>query len=601
VVRQILAVAFVALLGRPVQITQPQLGRFALFWGHVDPKNSNDLIACGESDNANNDHFSFAFASTDGGLTWRQTLADRSSRWVSEDSCAFGNDGRAYFATGSSYVHNGEPHHEYGVLHVYRSLDHGQTWQGPAVRGFADWTSIAVDQTNGARRNYVYVFGNATWVHRGTWWPYRPVLYTSRDNGGSLTGPVSVHPRGYKYLSAFAGGSTVLSDGTAVVVDAVQRSGGAVRGTLGRHSTIEMFASSDGGRTLETRALIADVHGAGAWPSAPVEDLSEGAHRGRIYVGWVETLPTKTRMMLGFSDDLGYHWKIREIAQGAPSGMEAACDPETSSPDLGVPKIAVNNQGVLGLAWSENEGHHLRFAYSRDGGRTFSSSVQLAGCAVRSNRYAGLEAVPFSEHWYAEALAVAHNKPEPIPDVNKLGISIRIDADFSDSPELATDSNGRFHAFWQQPGDGLSFWTRAIRIPIAPADPPSDPPRLTQISSLLSFDFTNLHYDDASKTVSADIKLINKGHQTIFTPVLLRGYSIHSDYGTASAANCTRWAGNGDPVWDVSSTIPRAGLAPDSESRPYRLVFRISHYRYVSQGDAVSLNVHAYGRLKRHH
>jgi len=83
---------------------------------------------------------------------------DSSTEWVSEDACAYGNDGTVYFGAGASNFYNGLIHHESGWFHFYRSKDHGLTWNKPSVRLFVDFPSVAVDQTAGPNRGSIYVY-----------------------------------------------------------------------------------------------------------------------------------------------------------------------------------------------------------------------------------------------------------------------------------------------------------------------------------------------------------------------------------------------------------------------------------------------------------
>src|SRR2546426_5560145 len=61
------------------------------------------LMVCGGRPSSHhNTQEGFVYASYDSGRTWQETLVESSSAWVSEESCALGTDGRAYFVAGVS-------------------------------------------------------------------------------------------------------------------------------------------------------------------------------------------------------------------------------------------------------------------------------------------------------------------------------------------------------------------------------------------------------------------------------------------------------------------------------------------------------------------
>src|SRR5882724_4528808 len=89
-----------------------------------DPAN---VIVCGTRwDAETNGPVGFVYASKDGGATWRQALEDRRTAWVTEHSCAFGSNHRAYFVSEASKVVDGWTHHELGRTSLFVSTDGGQ-------------------------------------------------------------------------------------------------------------------------------------------------------------------------------------------------------------------------------------------------------------------------------------------------------------------------------------------------------------------------------------------------------------------------------------------------------------------------------------------
>src|SRR6266699_2141037 len=82
-------------------------------WAHADPTDGRYLIACGSLTYPQlNVWQGYVYASSDAGATWRRTLLDDSTQWVTEESCAYGENGEAYFAAGESDTSTGQPRHE---------------------------------------------------------------------------------------------------------------------------------------------------------------------------------------------------------------------------------------------------------------------------------------------------------------------------------------------------------------------------------------------------------------------------------------------------------------------------------------------------------
>src|SRR5713101_4758608 len=128
---------------------------------HANPDNENNMILCGSNwDTKDNAFYGFVFSSANAGRTWRLAMADKSSVWVSEESCAYGVRGVAYFVAGASQVIDGNTHHDQGTTRIYVSHDSGRTWKLGVTTGWTDWSTSVVDTTAGQNQNRLYVFFN---------------------------------------------------------------------------------------------------------------------------------------------------------------------------------------------------------------------------------------------------------------------------------------------------------------------------------------------------------------------------------------------------------------------------------------------------------
>src|ERR1700726_3570577 len=107
-----------------------------------DPTNPNNLIACGSRwDAQDNAFYGFVYSTADGGRTWRTALEDKNSTWVTEQSCAFGVRGEAYFVSEASNVFEGKPHHDVGTTRIFLSHDAGGGWTEAARSNWADYSA----------------------------------------------------------------------------------------------------------------------------------------------------------------------------------------------------------------------------------------------------------------------------------------------------------------------------------------------------------------------------------------------------------------------------------------------------------------------------
>jgi len=126
-----------AALGPVVRISAPGESIKQL-WAYADPSDDQHLIACGSFAHPQLEHVwqGYLYSSADAGATWHRTLLDDATRWVSEVSCTYGQEGAAYFVAGESDTSTGKPRHPWGHLQLFTSQDHGMTWTRAGRRQF---------------------------------------------------------------------------------------------------------------------------------------------------------------------------------------------------------------------------------------------------------------------------------------------------------------------------------------------------------------------------------------------------------------------------------------------------------------------------------
>jgi hypothetical protein len=126
-------------------------------------------------------------------------------------------------------------------------------------------------------------------------------------------------------------------------------------------------------------------------------------------------------------------------------------------------------------------------------------------------------------------------------------------------------------------------------------------PGARDVTSSIGLDPIRFHYDRSSHTVTVYAEIINKGKQTLRSPLTIVGLFPHSDFGEATVSNSAGYV-DGQPYWDASPLLNAGALTPGSHSKPLRVVVKLAPFRplpstYLS-GDAFSFAVRAY-ELKR--
>jgi len=113
-------------------------------------------------------------------------LEDRNTTWVTEHSCAFGSNHRAYFISEASKVVDGESNHRLGTTRLYVSSDGGQQWTETFKTGWADWSTSAV--SSASSRLYTF-FNSRNTAEPGRNWGSNVGLLVFSPDGKNISGP----------------------------------------------------------------------------------------------------------------------------------------------------------------------------------------------------------------------------------------------------------------------------------------------------------------------------------------------------------------------------------------------------------------------------
>jgi len=628
---------FLAVLGRVVSVSAGD-GPIGQIWAHADPSDARYLMVCGNQNDPSVSYLwsGYVYLSADGGRTWSRTLRDNSGHWVSEESCTYGSSGHAYYAAGVSNLTHVVNDFDFGHLHVYASDDHGLTWKTPWVRskGWVDWTYLqTIPAANGPEK--IVIFANSANNGPGHHWVQaKPVALESTDGARSFSDVMtSSQLPGHRLAGIFAGGSTVLPDGTALF----SASAGLVklRSSALDSEQAMVFAFSPSTRALSPRSSVRTSPLSAGFAIPLTQDASDGAFHGRLYSVGIENgrLNTPGSIWLGTSNDRGYHWSSRTILRGS-----------TSASPISV-HIAVNNAGILGILWADTNAD-LFFASSADGGKTFGITSTVATFPVTNDLLSSsTEAVAWDEDWLSETLNV-HVYGRQVAaaadaDFSHLGLSVRMNTgQWIGDVQIVADARDIFHVFWAQPNaqNDHRLLTRSIEVsapPIATTTTSSlqlprtlhvlpvnlsaalklPTPAVTHwstqrlaipgwhdISSSISLDLKKPQYDASSHMIEVNVTLINTSRHVIRGQLAFIGFDMHSDFGVSHAVNAHSWV-KGWPSWDLTDLLPAHGLQPGGQSKPLHLEFQISNFRSLPAmpllhlaGNIVAMHVGVYHR-----
>jgi hypothetical protein len=431
------------------------------------PARADVLLACSMlGDRPGRAVNSAAYRSTDGGASWRlASVADE--HFADDPTCAFGPDGAAYFVvktnTGEGMVPGASS--DTDSLHVRRSSDGGATW-APVIHSIHanDRPFLVVDTTAGPHRGRVYVAFDDHVHGEGpghTNADFRHLVALASSADGARSFPLRaaralLDQTSDRGSASLACGIVVLSDGTVALLQHHMLTGGTNAGTAKPREIggrLQLFRSTDGGRSLETPTRVAEVESGYNHPASRgvtaslAADPGSARFRDRLYAAWTDFGAGRGVIRMAISGDGGRTWPDRVAI-----GEDRAALDATPSADNFMPTVAVARDGVVGVLWYDRRAHpddayDAWFAASIDGGRTWLPSVRVSAAANDAARQA-----PAGER-------VATERPA---DAFARGT---FSATGGDTAGLVADAAGRFHALWIDNRTGVQqAWTATIEV-----------------------------------------------------------------------------------------------------------------------------------------
>lgn len=529
------------------------------------PSDPNKLLACSNTVGTRSpmeERVSRVYASHDGGKSWKATL---DVPFSGDPVCEFGTGDTAYFLVIPLTLRG---------LMLFRSEDGGLTWdegRQVGIPAFIDRPYLTTDRSGGELHGRVYINGLMRTPMIEGEGGISEVLMHSEDGGRTFSAPI-LQSGPDSLITGPNGNAVVLPNGSVAVTFGLYQMDWHVSDPdpPGPDAKLLVLTSSDGGRTFNQSVVVSDWYlPMEGWtiaiPTLAV-DTSGGPFHGRLYVAWLDGHRKQPSIRVAYSDDLGKSWSrprivTEKLAPSDPAGPNA----------YHMPKIAVNRDGVVGVAWYDRRGREdlgwtLRFSASLDGGDVYTPDVQVSSATNRFDR---------EEEW---PLAVGDGAPQD----GTIALNVQLNAFFyfnsGHTSGLIADASGVFHPVWGDNRTGLSqLWTAPVRVQgkaMRHGDVALE--SYVDITPSVRIDLSNPKYDRATDVVTVQAVLHNAGSETIEGPVKLRIITLDSKIGEVSIRGSENGAATRGAVIDVSRSIPEGGLAPKSRSAPTQLSFQLT-------------------------
>jgi hypothetical protein len=528
---------------------------------------------------------SVVYLSKDGGRSWGISLQPDDVARTGDPICVFGPDGSAYYVALATYEGSAKE------MIVYKSRDGGDTWGPPVHLPLVDREYIAFDGTGGKYNGRIYINGTGTipGIDRGNingvW------LFRSLDAGATYQAPVVRQEAEHENITGM-GNDVVLSDGTVLALFGHNKNTSTVEGRENRpnaaNSWLRVVASADGGATISTGTVVSDwymdrARSEGAHIPVLAVDPGSAAFKDRVYAAWVDAGSGRLAVLLSYSSDKGKSWSKPVVVDDGRTALNPA-----DGPDAITPAIAVNKDGVVGIAWADRRGHadnlsyDKRFTASLDGGETFLPSVKVSTAPTEFGK---------DEMWPVTATTGGRGASASSLNVH-FGVNYFFTTEGHTSG-LAVDGGGAFHPAWIDSRTGVpQLWTASVTVSgKAIRHGEAELAALDDITSRVSLELTELAFDRTKNILTANARLKNKSKATIRGPIKVRAIDLRSDLGVPTVVEPDNQHVGAGAVWDFTSLLKNQALAPNEQSGAKTLRFRLTDLRPMKQGGVLKLGL----------
>lgn len=563
--------------------------------------------------------------SKNGGQTWREILLPKQARGCFDTMTASAPDGRIYVSQpliGRNFGlgNLGESSERaVGTINMYSTADDGKTWQGPnevSCPMAEDHPRMVVDDSNGPHRGRLYLEWNEVddSVLKDR---FHLFLQYSDDHGQTFSDPILVTAVVSKGGKLVATEPVVLSDGTLLVT--YYQYFNPLSDPRNNSQPFYIVRSTDGGQTLSEPIKITTV-GPSAWlylrrdfsraftlPIVAADTSPTSSYRDRIYIVWQDIRDGRANIWLVQSNDKGATWSSpMRLNDNAPTA-------KGGPPDYRVtPTIAVNKDGVVGVAWYDyrDDPAHVcwkeYFTYSIDGGKSFMPNVAVSdqpSCPSKNemepsvyvwntSAYVG-DGVPTQEEiHHADQLnqyrleqeaSLAQSVRAHEEKLDKSQIDVTFDYDRNLWPGhytgMTADANGVFHVLWsdRRAAPLQQLYTATVQVVTAPQVSPP-PTHEADVTKLVRLYGEGASYNAETHETTFELQLRNVSGQAIYAPlrVVINGIGAVSTQPTAIIVN-PDGDSKTEPAWDFSKLLgSSAELGPGMVSEAKKVTIRTS-------------------------
>jgi hypothetical protein len=479
-------------LSRVVRITDEFSGNYEFFRVATAPDNAGYAMVCTlHTSPVTNEMSGELFRSADGGATWSLRLRDASSHEVSEDACAFGEAGQAYFIAQPWNIKDPHaPHVSIGQseMHFYRSFDYGGTWPAHLTTSFVDYARVVVDSRPGSPfHGRAYIAGNRTASEE---FPFIAVLESGKwlvpgrpsERLKTLPGKHAQYPRSL----------IVLQNGDVLASYAFAHDG---------ITSAVVTVTRDGGKTVDGPITVeADICGGMGAPS-----IAEDPHGRGVIAFYAIKRGTSCSPTIASSQDGGGTWKR------LPISLDSIVKPTGS--DVAQPgSITFGTDGIALITWLT--GKSVR-------GALLDREWQLLWGGQISSRASGkgINLCPYvrvDDRLFGDANA-------------DMDMSLQFGFTNHDDVDAASQSDKSFLVVWRE-NDG-QLYSRSIRmiLPAVIGDLKVTP--TNDVTSLVRYEARNINFDENTNTFEYDLELVNASDTPLNGPFLLKVRSVVTTIG----------------------------------------------------------------------
>ncbi len=546
--------------------------------------------------------------SRNGGQTWREIAMPDQEEGCFDVMVVAAPDGRVYLqqpmlGRNFGFEISTNVERAKGAIKIYSTIDEGKTWRGPTTIHCPiaeDHPRMVVDDSNGPHRGRLYVEWNEV---SDTIFDdlYHIVLQYSDDEGLTFSDAKLVATAVSDGGKLVAAEPIVLSDGTLLVT--YYQYWNPLSDPRNEHQPFYIVRSTDGGQTFDPPKQIAEV-GPSAWlylrgemsraftlPIITADTSPSSPYRNNIYMTWQDVSSGDADIWFIRLTDKGSTWsKALRLNDNQPEVRELTREYRET------PVVAVNKDGVVGVAWYDYRGVNAAnlcwrefFAASMDGGKIFSANVPISSepsCpdakALRPGVYvwntspyfedtlpteSEIDKIPRSELLYrlqvAQELALqnAFKDKEETNKTAKIEVTFNYDRNLwpGHYSGLTADSQGVFHPFWSDRRNKIQQAFTARVVVSASPEPPAPQTHEADVTNMVKLVGGAVKYDGEKGTTTFDLQLRNVSGQTIYSPLTMRIVQVESTASrpTAEIVNPDEKR-DGAPVFDFSKLLGSA-------------------------------------------